>query len=116
MPLSRTVTPYDQTTRPGQPDRQSEAPPDFHAKAEKAVAGKVPVKRNRFITLAGGAKSVNRGLEAKARGLAGLKGYTTNITNPSPEFVIGAYHQGASSSRSGCPSMTWRPGRSTGTN
>ncbi len=63
------------------------------AKAEKAVAGKVPVKRNRFITLAGGEKSVNRALEAKARGLAGLKGYTTNITDPSAEFVIGSYHQ-----------------------
>jgi hypothetical protein len=62
-------------------------------KAEKAVAGKVPVKRNRFITLAGGEKSVNRDLEAKARGLAGLKGYTTNLPDPSAEFVIGAYHQ-----------------------
>jgi transposase len=36
---------------------------------------------------------VNRELEAKARALAGIKGYTTNITNPSPEFVIRAYHQ-----------------------
>jgi hypothetical protein len=27
------------------------------AKAEKAVAGKIPVKRNRFITLAGGQKT-----------------------------------------------------------
>jgi hypothetical protein len=44
--------------------------------------GKVPVKRNRFITLAGGQKSVNRELEAKARGLAGLKGYTTNLADP----------------------------------
>jgi hypothetical protein len=32
------------------------------AKAEKAVAGQVPVKRNRFITLAGGTKTVNRDL------------------------------------------------------
>jgi transposase len=63
------------------------------AKADKAVAGQVPVKRNRFIQLSGGQKSVNRELEAKARGLAGLKGYTTNLPNPSPEFVIGAYHQ-----------------------
>ena len=38
-------------------------------KAEKAVAGLVPVKRNRFITLAGGQNSVNRELEAKARRL-----------------------------------------------
>ncbi|HET9256635.1 MAG TPA: IS1634 family transposase [Pseudonocardiaceae bacterium] len=63
------------------------------AKAEKAVAGTVPVKRNRFITLAGGQKSVNRDLEAKARALAGWKGYITNINNPTPEFVIGAYHR-----------------------
>jgi hypothetical protein len=63
------------------------------AKAERAVAGKVPVKRNRFITLTGGEKSVNRDLEAKARILAGWKSYITNISQPSPEFVIGAYHQ-----------------------
>ncbi len=63
------------------------------AKAEKAVAGKVPVKRNRFITLAGGDKSVNRELERKARTLAGWKSYITNINAPTPEFVIGADHQ-----------------------
>jgi len=51
------------------------------------------VKRNRFIKLTGATKSINRDLEAKARALAGLKGYVTNITNPTPEFVIGAYHQ-----------------------
>ena len=39
------------------------------AKAEKAMAGLVPVKRNRFITLAGGQHSVNRELEDKARAL-----------------------------------------------
>ena len=42
--------------------------------AEKAVAGKVSVKRNRFIKLTGADKSVHRG-EAKARALAGIKGY-----------------------------------------
>ena len=36
---------------------------------------------------------MNRDLEAKARGLAGLKAYITNIDNPSPEFVMGAYHR-----------------------
>ena len=41
------------------------------AKAERAVAGKAPVKRNRFIRLVGADKSVNRMLEAKARALAG---------------------------------------------
>lgn len=63
------------------------------AKAEKAVAGKVPVKRNRFIKLVGADKSVNRALETKARTLAGWKGYITNLPAPSPEFVIGAYHR-----------------------
>jgi hypothetical protein len=63
------------------------------AKAEKAVAGKVPVKRNRFIKLVGANKSVNRTLEAKARALAGIKGYITNLPDPSAEFVIDAYHR-----------------------
>ncbi|MGK2881523.1 MAG: IS1634 family transposase [Mycobacterium sp.] len=63
------------------------------AKAERAVAGKEPVKRNRFVKLTGGDKTVNRELEAKARAVAGLKAYITNILDPSPEFVIGAYHQ-----------------------
>src|SRR4051794_24059491 len=63
------------------------------AKAESAVAGTTPVKRNRFVTLTGGNKQVNRTLEAKARALAGIKGYTTNLPDPDPEFVIGAYHR-----------------------
>jgi DDE family transposase len=63
------------------------------AKAEKAVAGKTPVKRNRFVQLTGATKQVNRHLEAKARALAGLKGYVTNLQSPTPEFVLGAYHQ-----------------------
>ena len=49
------------------------------AKAAKAVAGLAPVKRSRFIALDGAVKSVNRDLEAKARDLAGLKGYVTNL-------------------------------------
>ena len=69
------------------------------AKAEQAVAGKAPMKRNRFIQLSGGTRSVNRELEAKARALAGLKGYITNLaagpggTPVTAEFVIGAYHR-----------------------
>ena len=63
------------------------------AKAERAVDGHAPVKRNRFIKLTGATKSVNRDLEAKARALAGWKGYTTNLTGQSAEFVIDAYHQ-----------------------
>src|SRR5215203_1204729 len=63
------------------------------AKAEKAVSGQVAVKRNRFVQLTGGTKTVNRDLEAKARTLAGLKGYVTNLQAPTPDFVLGAYHQ-----------------------
>jgi hypothetical protein len=69
------------------------------AKAEKAVAGKTAVKRNRFVQLAGGTRTVNRALEAKARALAGLKGYVTNLamcpdgTPITAEFVIDAYHR-----------------------
>jgi Transposase DDE domain len=68
-------------------------------KAEQAIAGQAPVKRNRFIRLSGGSRSVNRELEEKARALAGVKGYITNLracpdgTPVTPEFVIGAYHQ-----------------------
>jgi hypothetical protein len=63
------------------------------AKAQRAVDGKAAVKRNRFIKLTGATKSVNRDLEAKARALAGWKGYTTNLTDQNAEFVIGAYHR-----------------------
>jgi hypothetical protein len=69
------------------------------AKAAKAVAGLAPVKRNRFIALDGAVKSVNRDLEAKARTLAGIKGYVTNLaacpdgTPVTAEFVTGSYHR-----------------------
>ena len=68
-------------------------------KAEKAVAGQVPITRNRFIQLAGDTHTVNRELEAKARALAGVKGYVTNLaacpdgTPVTAEFVISAYHR-----------------------
>jgi len=63
------------------------------AKAQKAVDGHAAVKRNRFIKLTGATKTVNRELEAKSRALAGWKGYTTNLTDQSADFVIDAYHQ-----------------------
>jgi DDE family transposase len=68
-------------------------------KAQKAVDGQAPVKRNRFIHLEGAVKSVNRELEAKARTLAGIKGYKTNLAaTPDGEpvtadFVISSYHE-----------------------
>nr|WP_141134793.1 IS1634 family transposase [Haloechinothrix alba] len=63
------------------------------AKAENAAAGKAAVKRNRFLQLSGATKTVNRDLEAKARALAGLKGYVTNLDGATAEFVIGSYHR-----------------------
>ena len=51
------------------------------------------MKRNRFVQLTGATKSINRDLEAKARALAGLKGYVTNLEAPTAEYVMGAYHQ-----------------------
>ena len=72
---------------------------DQVAKAERAVAGQTAVKRNRFVQLSGGTRTVNRALEAKARALAGLKGYVTNLaacpdgTPVTAPFVIDAYHR-----------------------
>ena len=69
------------------------------AKAAKAVAGLAPVKRNRFIQLDGAVKSVNRELEEKARTLAGIKGYKTNLAaipegEPvTADFVVSSYHE-----------------------
>jgi hypothetical protein len=54
---------------------------------------------------------VNLGLEAEARALAGIKGYPTNITSPTPEFVIGSYAALWRIEKSSCA-----PGRSTTTN
>jgi len=62
-------------------------------KAEKAVKGQTSVKRNRYVQLTGATKTINRDLEAKTRALAGLKGYVTNLQAPTPEYVLGAYHQ-----------------------
>ena len=61
------------------------------AKAERQVAGRTPVKRNRFVQLHGGTRMVNRALELKARLLAGWKPYVTN-TNWDADHVITAYH------------------------
>jgi hypothetical protein len=61
------------------------------AKAQRAVDGHAPVKRNRYIQLSGATKSVNRQLEAKNRALAGWKGYTTNLVGQPAVFIIDAY-------------------------
>ncbi|HEX5906858.1 MAG TPA: hypothetical protein VFY56_07560 [Propionibacteriaceae bacterium] len=88
------------------------------AKAEKVVAGQAAVNRNRFVQLTGGTKAVNRDLEDKARALAGLKGYVTNLEAPTAEYVLGAYHQlwADREQLPECPRPIYEPGRSTATN
>ncbi|WP_460708799.1 IS1634 family transposase [Myceligenerans halotolerans] len=65
------------------------------AKAEKALAGQGSVKRNRFVKLTGGTRSLNQALIDKARSLAGLKAYVTNLPPATADtgFVISAYHR-----------------------
>ena len=54
---------------------------------------------DRLIQLTRGTTSVNWELEARARALAGIKGYVTNLrawpdgTPVTAEFVIGSYHR-----------------------
>ncbi|WP_211341656.1 IS1634 family transposase [Myceligenerans xiligouense] len=57
-------------------------------KAKNAVAGKTAIKRDRFVKLTGATKTVNRALKNKARALAGIKAYVTNLDDPTPEHVI----------------------------
>ena len=64
------------------------------AKAQRAVDGHAPVKRNRYIQLTGATKSVNRDVGGQDPG-AGRAGRATPPTwsaRPA-EFVIDAYHQ-----------------------
>ncbi len=62
------------------------------AKAKKAVDGQVPVTRTKFLTIEGQSKRLNQTLIDKAKSLAGIKGYVTNLDIPDAE-VIAFYHQ-----------------------
>jgi len=63
-------------------------------KAEKVATGTRPLKRDRFVTVRGAAKAVDWARVERARQLAGLKGYVTNIPTSTMggAAVIGAYH------------------------
>jgi Transposase DDE domain len=86
------------------------------AKAERAVEGKAPVKRNRYIQLTGATKSVNRALEDKTARWRG--GRATPPTSP-PHHRSSSSTPTTSSGTSrrvfACPSTIYRPGRSTTT-
>jgi transposase len=63
-------------------------------RAEKVASGDRPVKKDRFVKLDGADKRVDWALVERARQLAGLKGYVTNIKpkTMSGQAVISAYH------------------------
>jgi len=62
------------------------------AKAERIVAGTTSVKRAKFLAVTTKDKGLNQALIAKAKALAGIKGYVTNSDEPATE-IIAAYHQ-----------------------
>src|SRR5699024_2740120 len=61
-------------------------------RAEKIADGDVPLKRTRFLKVTGADKHLDQARIDRARQLAGLKGYVTNlpITTMSGSAVIGA--------------------------
>jgi transposase len=63
-------------------------------RAEKVAAGTRPLKKDRFVKLDGATRAVDWALVKRARQLAGLKGYVTNIPAATMDgaAVIGAYH------------------------
>ena len=67
------------STGPTGPAARCAASTSRSPRPRRPSPGKAPVKRNRFVQLSGGTRTVNRDLEAKARALAGLKGYVTNL-------------------------------------
>lgn len=63
------------------------------AKAEKAVAGKIAVKRNRFVASPAAPSTWTVSRSPRPVAGRGRKGYTSNLVDPDPGFVTGAYHQ-----------------------
>lgn len=64
------------------------------AKAEKIATGQAPLKKTRFLKVTGATKELDQATIDRARQLAGLKGYVTNLpTETMPgAAVISAYH------------------------
>lgn len=63
-------------------------------KAEKIASGARPMKKDRFVSLKGKQPAVDWALVERARQLAGIKGYVTNIpvSLMSGHAVVAAYH------------------------
>ena len=62
------------------------------AKARKALIGQIPANRMKFLSVTAKSKQLNQKLIDKAKALAGIKGYVTNLDIPDHE-VIAYYHQ-----------------------
>ena len=61
-------------------------------KAKTVLSGQIPANRTKFLTIETQSKQLNQKLIDKARALAGIKGYVTNLDIPDEE-VIAHYHQ-----------------------
>lgn len=63
-------------------------------RAEKVAAGKRPLKKDRFVRIDTAGTAVDWGLVERARQLAGLKGYVTNLPASTMDghAVVAAYH------------------------
>jgi Transposase DDE domain len=64
------------------------------AKAEKIATGQAPLKKARFLKVSGAVAELDQATIERARQLAGLKGYVTNLSpdTMSGQAVIAAYH------------------------
>lgn len=64
------------------------------AKAEKIAAGTIPLRKARFLKVSGARKELDQATIDRARQLAGIKGYVTNLPQSvmPGSGVIGAYH------------------------
>lgn len=61
-------------------------------KAKKALNGQIPANKTKFLSVKAKSKQLNQKLIDKAKALAGIKGYVTNLDIPD-EQVIAYYHQ-----------------------
>lgn len=61
-------------------------------KAEKIISGKVVARKAKFLNVITKEKKLNQVLIDKAKALAGIKGYVTNLGLPDKQ-VIDSYHQ-----------------------
>ena len=64
------------------------------AKAEKIAAGTTPMRKARFLKVTGATKELDQTVIDRARQLAGLKGYVTNLhaEQMAGQKIIDAYH------------------------